>query len=310
MLLRITEESLIQSGMLGKFLPPLVQIATQAIHKYSQPLDQPPPVCLLERSAILALCKYMCVSSQICQQNIDLLFALLRSNIDFGVKANIIIAVGDLFNRFPNVLNEKTKDIFTLLHDPVPHVRRQALMVMTHLILNDMLKLKGEIVDICMLLEDPEDRIRDQVKLFLHELHTKANHIIYNLFPKAISRLSKEFAHLPRDKFENIARNLLTHIDKDKQTEQIVDKLCTKLRNAQSPVEWRNTAFCLSQLKYTEKIFSKLVDYHETCYKERLVESPEVREYFALIVQQVKKFTKPEIKKIVDDFELKISTAG
>jgi condensin complex subunit 1 len=118
---------------------------------------------------------------------------LLRSHIDFGIKANIIISIGDLFNRFPNTLNEKTKDIFMLLHDPENHVRRQALMVITHLILNDMLKLKGEIVDICMLLEDPDDRIKDQVKLFLHELHTKSNHVIYNLFPKAISRLSKEF---------------------------------------------------------------------------------------------------------------------
>lgn len=103
----------------------------------------------------------MCISSQICMQHIDLMFALLRSHIDFGVKANIIIALGDLFNRFPNVLNEKTKDIFALLHDPESHVRRQALMVITHLILNDMLKLKGEIVDICMLLEDEEDKIKD-----------------------------------------------------------------------------------------------------------------------------------------------------
>ena len=86
---------------------------------------------------------------------------MLNSSIDFGIKANIIVALGDLFNRFPNSLNEKTKDIFMLLHDPQPHVRRQALMVITHLILNDMLKLKGEIVDICMLLEDEEDKIRD-----------------------------------------------------------------------------------------------------------------------------------------------------
>lgn len=40
------------------------------------------------------------------------------------------------------------------------------------------------------------------------------------------------------------------------------------------------------------------------------MESQEVREYFMVIVQQVKKFTKPEIKKSVDDFELKITTAG
>ena len=34
-------------------------------------------------------------------------------------------------------------------------------MVITHLILNDMLKLKGEIIDICMHLEDPDEKIRD-----------------------------------------------------------------------------------------------------------------------------------------------------
>jgi hypothetical protein len=34
-------------------------------------------------------------------------------------------------------------------------------MVITHLVLNDMLKLKGEIVDIMMLLDDSDERIRD-----------------------------------------------------------------------------------------------------------------------------------------------------
>ena len=34
-------------------------------------------------------------------------------------------------------------------------------MVITHLILNDMLKLRGEIVDICRLLDDEDERIRD-----------------------------------------------------------------------------------------------------------------------------------------------------
>lgn len=132
-----------------------------------------PHICILERSAILALCKFMCVSQKICQENLDLVFNILNSRIDFGVKANIIISLGDLFNRFPNALNERTNDIFTLLHDEQNHVRRQALMVITHLILNDMLKLKGQIVDICMLLEDPDEKIRDQVKMFLHELNNK-----------------------------------------------------------------------------------------------------------------------------------------
>lgn len=79
-----------------------------------------------------------------------------------------------------------------------------------------MLKLKGEIVDICMLLEDPDTKIQDQVKLFLHELHTKGGNNIYNLFPKAISRLSKEFQDLKMSEFQNIAKHLMDHIDKDR----------------------------------------------------------------------------------------------
>lgn len=117
---------------------------------------------MLERSAVIALCKFMCVSEQICKENIDLMTELLQCHgVDYVIKVNIIITVGDLFNRFPNVLNERTKDVFQLLHDAQVHVRRQALMVISHLILNDMLKLKGEIVDICMLLEDPDARVRD-----------------------------------------------------------------------------------------------------------------------------------------------------
>ena len=88
-----------------------------------------------------------------------------------------------------------------------------------------MLKLKGEIVDICMLLEDSEEKIVNQVKLFLHELHSKGQLIIYNLFPNAIHRLSAEFPDMSEERFENIVRNLLEYIQKDKQKESIIEKL-------------------------------------------------------------------------------------
>ena len=154
---------MIQEGLLGRFLPIIKSVSEEACKRYStnESALNAPHLCILERSAILALCKFMCVSSQVCNENMDLLFNLVKSNIEFGVKANIIITLADLFNRFPNNMNERVKDIFMLLHDKEVHVRQQALMVITHLILNDMLKLKGEIVDICMMLEDPDDRIKD-----------------------------------------------------------------------------------------------------------------------------------------------------
>lgn len=194
----IAENQLLQEGLLGRFTPILETFAKESLKRYSSPESalKAPHLCIMERSAILALCKFMCVSSKVCAAYLDTMFGLLNSNIEFGVKANIIISLADLFTKFPNLMNERVKDIFMLLHDREGLVRQQALMVITHLILNDMLKIRGEIVDICMLLEDPDDRIKDQVKLFLHELHSKGSHLIYNMFLKAISRLSKEFSSL------------------------------------------------------------------------------------------------------------------
>lgn len=80
-------------------------------------------MCMLERSAVLSLCKLCCVSAEICAQNLDLLFGLCKSNAEFGLKANIIIALADLFNRYPNLMNERVQDVFALLGDRQVYVR-------------------------------------------------------------------------------------------------------------------------------------------------------------------------------------------
>jgi len=184
------------------------------------------------------------------------------------------------------------------------------MLVITHLVLNDMIKLKGEIVDICMLLEDSDERIRDQVSLFLNELHSKGQNHIYNLFPNAITRLSQEFPHMAQDEFENISKHLLSYIDKEKQMGAIVEKLCQKLKHNVSEnnkIEWRNTAFCLSQIKYSEKTFGKLLECYEF-WKERMIDCPEVKECFNLILQNCKRFSTKEMREKLEDFDQKVNS--
>ena len=50
-------------------------------------------------------------------ENLDTIFGLIKSNIEFGVKSNIIITLGDMTKRFNNELNDRTKDFFMILHD-------------------------------------------------------------------------------------------------------------------------------------------------------------------------------------------------
>ena len=70
-------------------------------------------------------------------------------------------------------------------------------MVITHLILNDMLKVKlnynqakGDISDVALLFNDSDIKIQGLVKLFFYELQKKDTKIIYNLLPDFIGRLS------------------------------------------------------------------------------------------------------------------------
>lgn len=50
----------------------------------------------------------------------------------------------------------------------------------------------------------------------------------------------------------------------------------------------------------------KLLEYYDL-YKERLLQSKDVKEYFLVVVQNLKKFMKPEIRERVDELEIKIN---
>lgn len=98
----------------------------------------------------------------------------------------------------------------------------------------------------------------------------------------------------------------MAYIKQDRQTETLLEKLCQKIKHSPSEIEWRNVAFCISQLKFTDKIFIKLLELYD-CYKERLIQNADVKEYFLQLVASSKKLMKPEMKAHLEDFELKVN---
>ena len=42
-------------------------------------------------------------------------------------------------------------------------------------------------------------------------------------------------------------------------------------------------------------------------YKERLIQSAEVKDYFLVIVQNAKKLMKPDLKQSIEEFEIKVN---
>lgn len=59
------------------------------------------------------------------------------------VRSNCTIALGDLAVRYPNLLEPWTENVYGRLRDPSISVRKNAVLVLSHLILNDMMKVSG-----------------------------------------------------------------------------------------------------------------------------------------------------------------------
>jgi condensin complex subunit 1 len=295
----ICEQEIVGRGILGLFEPLLVRVISDDSGQYSAS-----PILI--QSATLSLCKMMCISSGFCEKNLDLLFGTLEHPEfikDTTLRANLSVAMGDLAFRFPNALEPYTPKIYACLRDTSDRVRRHTMMVLTHLILNDMVKVKTQMVEIALCLEDSDPRIRDMARLLFSELSKRSNSPIYNLLPDIISRLSQS-DQVTRAQFKSIMGFLIGFIKKDKQNEVLMDKICHRFASCSSMNQKTCLAFCLSSLKLNERSI-KILNDNFKCFKDALFDE-EVFKSFASIATKAKSFMKPETKQQLDEFEAKL----
>jgi len=217
-----------------------------------------------------------------------------------------LICIGDLHKRHPNIVKLYQDDFFRNLSSDNSYVRKHCLRVISHLILNDMILIKGEISDICILLKDSEEKIRDLVKLFLHELHSKNNDKIYNTISEAINNLAEK-QHFTAEDSEEVIKTLVKYVEKDKQIETLLDNLCAKMNNSlgkDKMNEVKITAYTISILNISEKHLPKLMDHYDK-YKAWIQKDTYVRNCFLNVPIKFKKNN--DIKSLIDEMEAKFS---
>jgi len=180
----IIEQELVMKNLLGKFLPLLSFLVANEQKKHSQPL--------LRETSTLAMCRYMCTSSVVCESLLPLLFTVLERESSAIVRTTIMIALGDLAFRFPNSIEPWTSRMYARLSDACVDVRYNTLMVITHLVLNDMIKVKGQVSQVAMSLNDDNEAIAELARLFFLKLSERSNNPVYNLLGDIISTFSQE----------------------------------------------------------------------------------------------------------------------
>jgi condensin complex subunit 1 len=293
----IAEHEIVGRNLLSMFAPLLIRVVANEGGVFDSEI--------LMQASTLALCKCMCVSSQFCEKHLPLLFTALANAPpeDTTMRANTVIALGDLAFRFPNEVEPYTPRLYACLRDASITVRRHTLMVLTHLILNDMVKVKGQVCEIAMCLRDNDSRIRDMSRLLFHELSKRSNNPIYNLLPEIISQLSQ--MSIAVEDFRAILSFLLGFIKKERQNEMLMEKLCQRFPKCTTMAQSADLAYCIGQLKLTEKSIKCLSD-HFHLYKNALADE-QVMKFFTNIVTKAKKFMKPERKQLMEEWEAKLS---
>jgi condensin complex subunit 1 len=129
----------------------------------------------------LSFSKFLCVSSKFCSEHSWLLFKLQDVSKDPAIRSNIVIALGDVAVSFSTLIDENSDQLYKGLSDDDLIVKKNTLMVLTRLILNGMIKVKGQLGELAKCLEDPDRRIADLAKMFFSQLSTKDNAIYNNL---------------------------------------------------------------------------------------------------------------------------------
>ncbi|PVV02613.1 hypothetical protein BB560_002931 [Smittium megazygosporum] len=271
-------------SLLKLYTPLIERICTQINENSNDSLSK-----LTKTWAIVALCKFMCVSFEYCEKNLPLLLSLLKKSPSHIDRANISIALGDLSICFNRLIGENLGYLYDqLTSDTEIQVRRTMLMVLIHLILNGMIKIKSHLGKLAICLEDNDILISQLTKLFFQELSSKNDNVIYNNIPDIISTLSFTSGKEPleQQKFDKIARYLFRFI-KDKQSDNIVEKLCLRFKSVQLPRQAYDLTFCLSLLSYkNDKPVYKLISLMPL-YSQYLAES-NVYKLFTEIVTKVK----------------------
>ena len=265
-LFKSLNEGLLVENLLSKFVPMVAAVIASEDNEKSY------ASAMLRQTATLSLCKFMTVSSTICEKYLPLLFTSLESGTDEACRTTIMVAIGDLMSRFPNSLEQWTTYIYARLCDSSTVVRYNALMVLTHMLLNDMVKVKGQIVNVVLCLSDADERIRDLAKLFFLKLAERSLNPLHNQMGEVIATITREMSGgerglpvvgsarkvLTSREYTDTLDFLLSFVKVIKQADALLERILPRLILAQTTVQKRALALCLSKLVVSPKGVKKI----------------------------------------------------
>jgi len=229
---------------------------------------------VIRRLSAISLCKFMTVSKRFCEENLQLLFSMLfprthtsggcdfpplqaaiapptsdatcsvRPGVnpvleDLTLRQSLLVAVGDLLFRHPNVVEPWSDRLYAALgagdSEAAIELRLNALLVLTHLVLNDMMKPRAVLlVKALWLTACTHPSTARVARILFQELSKRSSNVIYNLLPEVIARLSDPLdtgtsgADVAGSAASRV-RYIMQFVEKEKHVEGLIEKFAIRL---------------------------------------------------------------------------------
>ncbi|XP_011263197.2 condensin complex subunit 1 [Camponotus floridanus] len=264
-------------GLLAKFVPLVLDVC-----KYHDKYNNEN----LQAAGSLTLSKMMTVSSIFCEQSLQLLVTILERSPYPGIRSNMLVGMSDLATRFPNQVEPWSKHIYGRLRDEDVNVRRTCVRMLSNLIMREMIRVKGQVSELALCIIDEDKQIQQDTKEFFNQLAQKGN-ALYNIVPDILSRLADPELNLDEKQFQETIRYILSLMQKERQIDTIIDKICTRFKLATTERQWRDLSYCLSLLQFSGKSIRRLIE-SLSLLKEKIHYKP-VLTALQNIIEQTKK---------------------
>ncbi|KAG7205865.1 hypothetical protein KM043_007797 [Ampulex compressa] len=279
-------------GLLTKFVPLVLEVC-QHPEKYQEEN--------LQAAGALALSKMMTVSCTFCEESLQLLVTILERSTYPSIRASVLMGLSDLTTRFPNQVEPWTKHIYGRLRDEDTSVRSTCVRMLSNLVMKEMVRVKGQVSELALCIVDEDEQIRENTRQFFNDLSQKGN-ALYNVMPDILSRLADPELNLEESNFQEILKFILGLLQKERQIDTIIEKICARFKLSTTERQWRDLSYCLSLLQFNGKSIRRLIE-SLPLLKDK-IHHEQVLKALQSIIDQTKK--RPDAKAACVELEEKI----
>uniref|UniRef100_A0A1I7TM69 Condensin complex subunit 1 n=1 Tax=Caenorhabditis tropicalis TaxID=1561998 RepID=A0A1I7TM69_9PELO len=211
----------VPSKLLGRLLP----IVVYAMRTYTMPTR-------VREAALLAYGKFMPLSAEVSSFAAPSFFSTMVHSPSPLIRCNLIAACCDFAFSQPTLFELYAPSLFRMSQDKSPWARESTILVLSHLMSNDMIQTRGILSEPARCVCDPSRAVREAAQTFFKDLNSRTDTIV-QLLPEFVYRLASSEEKLPLKSYK-IVFEFLIQLLKDKtksSTDSMIDRICLKFSN-------------------------------------------------------------------------------